>query len=147
MKDIKNKSLVLLTLFAVLTSVMLIGVVFAQEPTDAEPNVLDFTFEDFGKIIPATVVSALVTSVLGYMKQTDPAINFELDKFTATLIIGFAVGIIMCLAGVDYVTAYEYIAQGGLTIYIYWIAKIIAKKAGWIKPGPAPTPAAATPTT
>jgi hypothetical protein len=51
----------------------------------------------------------------------------------ATAIIGLLIGVLTVIFGWDYTTAAEWLANGAVTLYIYWIAKIIAIKAGWIK--------------
>jgi len=84
----------------------------------------------------------LVTSFLGYLRNTPPE-KFELDKFLATAIIGVIIGILTIGFGWDYTTAEEWLANGAITLYIYWIAKIIAIRIGWIKL-PQPTPAKQT---
>ena len=58
----------------------------------------------------------------------------------ATAIISLLMGILTSGFGWDYTTAQEWLANGAVTLYIYWIAKIIAIRIGWIKlPQPQPT--------
>jgi len=74
----------------------------------------------------------LVTSLLGFLKQTPPE-KFELDKFLATAMISVLMGILTLGFGWDYTVAEQWLANGAITLYIYWIAKIIAIRIGWIK--------------
>jgi len=103
---------------------------FAQEPTSEAPLAAFFT--DMAKVLPIAILMGLLTSILGYLKQTPPE-KFELDKFLATAIISVLMGILTLGFGWDYTTAQEWLANGAITLYIYWIAKIIAIKVGWIK--------------
>ena len=48
----------------------------------------------------------------------------------ATAIIGLLIGVLMVGFAWDYTTADEWLANGAVTLYIYWIAKIIAIKVG-----------------
>ena len=53
--------------------------------------------------------------------------------------ISVIMGILTLGFGWDYTTAEEWLANGAITLYIYWIAEIIAIKVGWIKlPQPQP---------
>ena len=81
---------------------------------------------NFTPILASFLVS-FVTVMLGYFKTTEPE-NFNLGKFLATLIIGIAVGLLTGLLGWDYTTAEQWLAQGGLTIWIYWFASVLSKK-------------------
>ena len=51
----------------------------------------------------------------------------------ATAIIGLLIGVLTVEFSWDYTTAQEWLANGAVTLYIYWIAKIIAIRIGWIK--------------
>jgi len=51
----------------------------------------------------------------------------------ATAITGLLIGVLTVRLGWDYTRAEEWLANGAFTFYIYWIAKIIAIEAGWIK--------------
>lgn len=124
----KTKNLCLSMLVLVFLT-MLVPAVMAFENGDPRP--LTDLFAAFGKILPVTIVVSLATSLMGYLSSTPPE-KFELDKFIATAIIGLLIGIFTLSAGWDYTTAQEYLANGGITIYVYWLCKIVAKKAGWI---------------
>lgn len=117
---------------AVLLTVILTMAVSLVSATNGDT---EYPFEDlfarFAKILPATVMAAMVTSMLGYLRETEPE-EFELSKFAATCIIGLLIGLFTLELGWSYATAQEYLANSGLTIYIYWTCKIIAKRAGWI---------------
>ena len=93
---------------------------------------LEAFFTDMAKVMPIAILMGLVTSVLGYLRETPPE-KFELDKFLATAMIGVIIGILTLGFGWNYTTAQEWLANGAITLYIYWIAKIIAIKVGWIK--------------
>ncbi len=99
-------------------------------------------FASMAKVMPLAILMGLLTSLLGYLKQTPPE-KFELDKFLATAMISVIMGILTLGFGWDYTTAQEWLANGAITLYIYWIAKIIAIRIGWIKL-PQPQPAAQT---
>ena len=103
---------------------------FAQEPEPEAPLAAFFT--NMAKVLPIAILIGLVTSLLGYLKQTPPE-QFELDKFLATAIIGLLIGVLTVGFGWDYTTAQEWLANGAITLYVYWIAKIIAIRIGWIK--------------
>ncbi|MDH5783141.1 MAG: hypothetical protein OEZ35_05700 [Candidatus Bathyarchaeota archaeon] len=51
----------------------------------------------------------------------------------ATAIISLLMGILTLGFGWDYTVAEQWLANGVVTLYIYWIAKIIAIRVGWIK--------------
>jgi len=113
-------------------------VVFAQEPVPEAP--LEALLTNMAKVLPIAILMGLVTSVLGYLRETKSE-NFELDKFLTTATISVIMGILTLGFGWDYTTAQEWLANGAVTLYIYWIAKIIAIRVGWIKlPQPTPTP-------
>jgi len=79
---------------------------------------------------------------LWHRGQTPPE-SFELDKFLATAIISVLIGILTLGFGWNYTVAEQWLANGTITLYIYWTAKIIAIRIGWIKL-PQPTPPAQT---
>ena len=70
---------------------------------------------------------SFVTCILGYLKTTEPE-DFNLGKFLATVVIGLGIGIGTTFIGWDYTTAEQWFAQGGLTVWIYWLTSIVAKK-------------------
>jgi len=124
-----RKNILCLTILFTIFLTIAIPMTFATNGDLQEP--LADLFADFAKILPVTVMVGLTTSMLGYMRKTPPE-EFELYKFLATCVIGLMIGVITLEVGWDYTTAQEYLANSGLTIYIYWLCKIIAKKAGWI---------------
>lgn len=90
-------------------------------------------FRAMGYAVPIAVIMGLVTCLLGYFKQT-PAEQFELSKFLYTMLISLIIGIATIYGGWTYTDAQEWLGNGALTLYIYWIAKVIAKKLSWILP-------------
>ena len=124
----KKALLTVLALVAMLAfTVPMVGV-FAQEPETP----LEGFFTNMAKVLPIAILMGLVTSLLGYLKQTPPE-QFELDKFLATAIISVLIGILTLGFGWDYTVAEQWLANGAITLYIYWIAKIMAIRIGWIK--------------
>lgn len=133
-----RKKVLLFILVLVAMLACAVPVVFAQEPEPEAPLVGFFT--SMAKSLPIAIMMGLLTSVLGYLKQTPPE-DFELDKFLATAMISLILSILTIGFGWDYATAEEWLANGAITLYIYWIAKIIAIRIGWIKlPQQPPTP-------
>jgi len=138
----KKALLLILALVAMLAFAVPVVVVFAQEPVPEAP--LEGFFTNMAKVLPIAILMGLVTSMLGYLKQTPPE-QFELDKFLATAMISVLMGILTLGFGWDYTVAEQWLANGAITLYIYWIAKIIAIRIGWIKlPQPQPQPTAQT---
>ena len=117
-----------LSLFLLIPTLM-VSVVLAQEPDTAPLQ--DF-FSSIGLVIPIAVVVGMVNSILGYLRSTPPE-EFELDKFLATIIISLLIGIVSIGLGWTYEQAEQWLANGAVTLYVYWIAKIIAIKVGWMK--------------
>lgn len=76
-------------------------------------------FTDMAKVMSIAILMGLLTSALGYLKQTSPE-KFELDKFLATAMISVIMGILTLGFGWDYTTAQEWLANGAITLYIYW---------------------------
>ena len=126
----KRKMALLFVLALVAMLAFAVPVAFAKDPEPEAPLAAFFT--DMAKVLPIAILMGLLTSLLGYLKQTPPE-KFELDKFLATAMISVIMGILTVGFGWDYTTAQEWLANGAITLYIYWIAKIIAIKAGWIK--------------
>ena len=128
----------ILCLSLLITVILMVAIPNVLATNDTAPifdeESLAVLFADFGKILPPMVLAALVTSMLGYLRKTDPE-EFELSKFAATCVIGLLIGLFTLKLGWSYATAQEYLANSGLTIYIYWLCKIIAKKVGWISNG------------
>ena len=83
-------------------------VAFAQDPEPEAPLAAFFT--SMAKVLPIAILMGLVSSLLGYLRNTPPE-NFELDKFLATAIIGVMIGILTLGFGWDYKTAQEWLAK------------------------------------
>jgi len=131
----KRKALLFVLVFVAMLA-CIVPVVFAQKPEPEAPLVGFFT--NMAKALPVALMMGLLTSVLGYLKQTSPE-DFELDKFLATALISLILSILTIGFGWDYATAEEWLANGAITLYIYWFAKIIAIRVGWLKlPEPQP---------
>ena len=98
-------------------------------------------FKALGYAAPIALIMGLVTSLLGYLRKTPPE-NFELAKFLYTALVSLIIGIAKIYGGWTYVQVQEWLANGALTLYIYWIAKVIAKKLGWFTPAATGPPTA-----
>jgi len=96
-------------------------------------------FKALGYSAPIAVLVGLFTCLLGYFKQTPPE-QFNLAKFLYTALISLIIGVATIYGGWTYMEVQQWLANGALTLYIYWIAKVIAKKLGWM-------PATSTPKT
>jgi len=109
---------------------MIMPVVLAQT-SEVEETPLSQFFAEITKVIPPAFVIAFASCFLGYLKSTPPE-KFELDQFIATLILSVIVGIITVETGWDYATIEAWLGNAGLTVWIYWIAKIIAIRLKWV---------------
>lgn len=116
----------ILLLFICLCIVMPVMPVFAQE----EDTVISDFLAKIGVVIPASFVVAFVTVMLGYLRNTPPE-DFDITKFLGTLIFAILLGVVTTVAGWDYTTAEAWLGQAGITIWVYWAAKVIAVKLGW----------------
>ena len=135
-----KRKILLFFLALVVMLAFTVPVAFAQDQEPAPTAPLGVFFSNMAKVLPIAILMGLVTSLLGYLRETPPE-KFELDKFLATAMIGVLTGILTIGFGWDYTTAEQWLASGCITLYIYWTAKIIAIKVGWIKlPQPQPTP-------
>lgn len=113
------------------------GTAFAQDdnqtitdPTPTEPTVISDFLAKIGVVIPASFVVAFITVMLGYLRNTPPE-EFNITKFLGTLIFAILLGVVTSIAGWDYTTAEAWLGQAGITIWVYWTAKVIAVKLGW----------------
>ena len=90
-------------------------------------------YEAFAKVgyaAPVAVLVGLVTSLLGFLSKTSPE-AFKLDHFIYTALISLVIGVATVAGGWNYVIFEQWLANGSLTIWLYWIAKIVAKRLGW----------------
>ena len=77
------------------------------------------------------ILTAIATVMLGYLKTTKPE-DFDWVKFVATLLIGLFVGIGTSALGLPADQVTTWLVQGGLTVWIYWLAKVIVRKLGLV---------------
>jgi hypothetical protein len=109
-------------------------VLAVENETEVAPAVpFEAIYEAFAKVgyaAPVAVLVGLVTSLLGYMSKTSPE-AFKLDHFIYTAIISLVIGVATVAGGWNYVIMEQWLANGSLTIWLYWIAKIVAKRLGW----------------
>jgi hypothetical protein len=101
-------------------------------------------FKTIGYAAPIAVLMGLFTCFLGYLKATPPE-DFSLTAFIYTALISLIIGIATIYGGWTYAEIEQWLGNGALTLYLYWIAKIIAKKLGWatqISPATGPGPPA-----
>jgi len=80
-----------------------------------------------GAPVIISFLMAVINTLLGYFKTTNPE-NFDLGKFLGTILIGVFVGFLTTGLGWTYESAMDWLASSNLIIWIYWLAKIIAKK-------------------
>jgi hypothetical protein len=78
--------------------------------------------------IAFSFLTSFITVMLGYFRDTDPDKEFEAGKFLATVIIAVIISILTSLLGWDYSTAKVWLAQAGLTVWVYWLVNIVAKQ-------------------
>ena len=64
-------------------------------------------------------LTSFITTMLGYFRTVDPK-DFEIRKFITTIIIGVVVATVGVLMQWDYTQAQTWLAQAGLTVWIYW---------------------------
>jgi len=135
-------------LFVVVSLVMASApLAFAQgEPVPApELQPIYEVFKAIGYAAPIAVLVGLVTCIIGYLKSTPPE-EFKLVEFIYTVLISLIIGIATIYGGWTYTEISEWLANGCLSVWLYWIAKIIAKKLGWaiqqISPGAGSPPTA-----
>jgi hypothetical protein len=88
-------------------------------------------FKSIGYAAPIAVLVGLVTCIFGYLKSTPPE-EFKLVEFIYTVLISLIIGIATIFGGWTYAEISQWLANGCLSIWLYWIAKIIAKKLSWI---------------
>ena len=113
------------TFVATMFFVVLLSVTVSTVWADDGSTVGDF-FSRLFAAIPTGFVVGFVTSMLGYLRTTPPE-NFSLSKFLATLILSVLIGTLTGYLGWDYTTAVEWLANAGITVWIYWFANIVVQ--------------------
>lgn len=122
-------------------------IVWAQNGNETVPTNPGFQpiydiFKTIGYAAPIALLMGLFTCFLGYLKATPPE-DFSLTAFIYTALISLIIGIATIYGGWTYAEIEQWLGNGALTLYLYWIAKIIAKKLGWatqISPTTGPGP-------
>jgi len=114
------------------TSAGLVGSAFAQGNETAPAGSGSFepiyeVFKSVGYAAPVAIMVGLTTCLLGYMKQATPQ-NFKLEEFISTALISLIIGIATICGGWAYTDIAQWLGNGGLTVWVYWAAKITAKK-------------------
>lgn len=142
--------ILLLALLVFTSSLSFVSLVLAQDedlPVTSGFEPIYEVFRTVGYAAPIALIMGLVNCLLGYLKSTPPE-SFDLTHFIFTALISLIIGIATIYGGWSYVNVEEWLANGSLTLYLYWIAKVIAKKLNWVVlqaketgPGP-PSPAA-----
>jgi hypothetical protein len=99
-------------------------------PTTGFQPIYD-VFKSIGYAAPIAVLVGLITCIFGYLKSTPPE-EFKLVEFIYTFLISLIIGIATIFGGWTYAEISQWLANGCLSIWLYWIAKIIAKKLSWI---------------
>jgi len=120
-------------IFALTAVLCVVPLAYAQEPELTPSPALQPIYEVFkavGYALPVALLVGLLTCLLGYLKATPPE-QFKLENFIYTALISLIVGIATLYGGWTYAKIEEWLGNGALTIYIYWVAKIIAKKLKW----------------
>jgi hypothetical protein len=105
-------------------------------PTSGFQPIYD-VFKTLGYAAPIAVLVGLVTCIFGYLKSTPPE-EFKLVEFIYTFLISLIIGIATIYGGWTYAQISEWLANGCLSVWFYWIAKIIAKKLSWIPQATSP---------
>ena len=120
------------------------SIVWAQNGNETEtvPTNLGFQpiydiFKTVGYAAPIALLMGLFTCFLGYLKATPPE-DFSLTAFIYTALISLIIGVATIYGGWTYAQIEQWLGNGALTLYLYWIAKIIAKKLGWVAPATGP---------
>jgi len=115
-------------------------VVFAQDG-DVPPEVpyewLYNIFASITTVTPVALLVAFVNVVAGYLSSTPPE-EFKFSYFIFTILISFSIGLVTLTFGWSYALVQYWLANGFLTWYIWKIAKIIAKKLGYMQPARGP---------
>lgn len=122
----KKIVLLLVMMFMVISSIQL---VMAQNDV---PDQFSEFIDASWKVILQAVLTGVCTSILGYLKHTKPE-NFSLLKLTVAIALGFCIGMLMVQFGWDYSTSEQWLASTGLSIWLYWVIKILLIRAGVIE--------------
>jgi hypothetical protein len=100
----------------------------SEEPPAIDVNEIFIFFQSLGGAGIVAILIGLFTSALGYFSKTPPK-EFKLAKFIYTFLISFTIAVVSILSGWNYQMIDQWLANGSLTIWIYWISEGLAKKA------------------
>jgi len=120
-EDEKVKAPIILSTLAFLIVIVAVPI-YAQN--ELPGGVLDLN--SFLRSVLSALITGSAISLLGYFKSTDPK-GFVLRKLIATLLVSICIGLVMVSLGWNYNTPEQWLASSTLTIWIYWLAKIIGK--------------------
>ena len=126
--------ILLLALTALMSSLSFVCLVQAEDedlPVTSGFEPIYEVFKAIGYATPVALIMGLVNSLLGYLKSTPPE-SFDLTHFVFTALISLIIGIATIYGGWSYAEVQEWLANGSLTLYLYWISKVIAKKLNWV---------------
>jgi len=126
--------ILLLALTALMSSLSFVRLVQAEDedlPVTSGFEPIYEVFKAIGYATPVALIMGLVNSLLGYLKSTPPE-SFDLTHFVFTALISLIIGIATIYGGWSYTEVQEWLANGSLTLYLYWISKVIAKKLNWV---------------
>jgi MFS family permease len=132
-------ALILLALTVAVVSSL--SLVYAEDVAPTMP--LQPIFDIFSKVgyaAPVAVLVGLLTSLLGWASKTTPE-DFKLVNMVYTIIVSLIIGVGTVYGGWTYSMLDQWLGNGALTLWIYWMAKIIAKKLQWNTPAPTGPPA------
>jgi len=120
-EDEKVKTLTILFTIALL-------IIIVAVPTYAQNEMPGGAMDlnSFFRSILSALITGSVISLLGYFKSTDPK-GFVPRKLIITLLVSICIGLVMVSLGWNYNTVEQWLASSTLTIWIYWLAKIISK--------------------
>jgi len=119
-------------LLVIALAIGILGVLTPVALAQVEPEnpVADF-LGAIGDMVPPAFVIAFMTSMLGYLRNTPPE-EFAIEKFLTTLIMSILIGVVTSLTGWDYTTVQTWLANAGITVWAYWLMKVIGLRLGWI---------------
>lgn len=121
-------------LLIMVSALILFGMAVPTAFAQTETPIGDFIAR-FGNVLPVAVLIGIINAGLGYFRTTPPE-DFDLVKLIVTMLISGLIGVLTVGLGWSYEEAQEWLANGTLTLWLYWLAKIIAMRVGWVPTTP-----------